>query len=68
VGVALQGSPKATLVLAGNACDPPGMNCVSAATNNGIQSNILSEQTKINSSMSFFKAYPIISVGVGYRF
>jgi hypothetical protein len=68
VGVALQGSPKATLVLAGNACDSPGMNCVSAATNSGIQSNILSEQTKINSSMSFFKAYPIISVGVGYRF
>jgi hypothetical protein len=68
IGVAFQGSPKATLGLGGNACDAPGVNCVSAATNSGIQSNIVSEQNKINSSMSFFKAYPIISAGFGYRF
>jgi hypothetical protein len=33
-----------------------------------VQSNITSEQTKINNSMSFFKVYPIISVGFGYKF
>jgi hypothetical protein len=66
-GVAFQGSPKATLALAGNACGAPGVNCV-PASNSGIQSNVVSEQTKINNSMSFFKAYPIISAGVGYRF
>lgn len=68
LGVAFQGSPKATLNLAGNVCDSPGINCRSVATDTAVQANILSEQTKINNSMSFFKAYPIISVGFGYSF
>jgi hypothetical protein len=67
-GAAFQGSPKAALNLAGNVCDSPGVNCRSVATDPTAQANILSEQTKINNSMSFFKAYPIISVGLGYKF
>ena len=66
-GVAFQGFPKATLNLAGNACPAPGVNCRSVADPT-IQAAIQSEQTKINSSMSFFKVYPIISVGLGYKF
>lgn len=68
MGVAFQGSPKATLGLSGNVCDSPGVNCRPAATDSGVQSNVISEQTKINNSMSFFKVYPIISVGFGYKF
>ncbi len=68
VGAAFQGSPKATLNLTGNVCDSPGVNCVPVATNAGVQANILSEQTKLNNSMSFFKVYPIISIGFGYKF
>jgi len=68
VGVAFQGSPKATLSLAGNVCDAPGVNCRPAATDSGVQSNIISEQNKVDNSMSFFKAYPIISLGFGYKF
>jgi hypothetical protein len=69
IGVAFQGSPKATLNFSGNVCDPPGnVNCRPAATDTGVQANVQSEQTKINNSMSFFKAYPIISVGFGYSF
>ena len=68
VGVAFQGSPKATLALAGTACDQTMTICRNAATDPTIQSNIVSEQSKINNSMSFFKAYPIISVGFGYKF
>ena len=67
MGVAFQGSPKATLALTGNACDAPGVNCRSV-TDPTIQNQIISEQTKINNSMSFFKVYPIISVGFGYNF
>jgi hypothetical protein len=67
-GVAFQGSPKATLGLAGNVCDSPGVNCRSVASDPTVQSQIVSEQNKLNSSMSFFKVYPIISVGVGYKF
>ena len=68
LGVAFQGSPKATLNLAGNVCNTDGTNCRSVASDSTVQANILSEQTKINNSMRFFKAYPIISVGFGYKF
>lgn len=70
-GVAFQGSPKATLNLTGNVCDqvqPVAVNCRPVATDTNVQSHIVSEQTKLNNSMSFFKVYPIISVGFGYSF
>lgn len=67
IGVAFQGSPKANLALAGSACDPTGINCRSVS-DPSIQSNIVSEQNKLNNSMSLFKAYPLISVGFGYKF
>jgi hypothetical protein len=66
-GVAFQGTPKATLNLNGTACTSPDVNCMSV-TSPQIQSGVLAEQTKINNAMSFFKAYPIISVGLGYKF
>jgi hypothetical protein len=68
IGVAFQGSPKATLGFAGSVCDQPGVNCRSVLTDSNVQSHIISEQNKINNDMSFFKVYPIISVGIGYKF
>jgi hypothetical protein len=68
LGAVFQGSPKASLNLAGNVCDSPGVNCRPVATDTNVQSHIVSEQTKLNNSMSFFKVYPIISVGFGYSF
>ena len=69
IGAAFQGSPKATLNLAGNVCTTaPGVNCVNAATDPTVQSNVIAEQNKVNNSMSFFKVYPIISLGVGTSF
>lgn len=66
-GVAFQGAPKATLTLAGSACDPTGVFCRSVSDPT-IRSNVVAEQNKVNNSMSFFKVYPIISVGIGYKF
>lgn len=66
-GVAFQGAPKATLNLNGTACTSPDVNCMSV-TSPQIQSGVLAEQTKIDNAMSFFKVYPIISVGLGYKF
>jgi len=70
IGVAFQGSPKATLNLAGDICSPPapGTGCIPVAQNPTALSQIVSEQTKLNNSMSLFKVYPIISSGVGYKF
>jgi len=68
LGVALQGSPRASLALAGSVCDSPGFNCRAIASDPTVRANVMSEQGKINNSMAFFKAYPIISVGLGYKF
>ena len=68
LGIAFQGSPQAALNLNGNVCDSPGVNCRNIASDPTVQANIQSEQSKINSNMSFFKVYPIISVGFGYKF
>lgn len=66
-GIVFQGSPKASLALTGSACDPTLLFCQSVS-NPTIQSNVVAEQNKVNNSMSFFKVYPIISVGIGYKF
>ncbi len=68
IGVAFQGSPKANLALAGSVCNAPGGFCRSVTSDPTVQSNVVSEQNKVNSDMSFFKAYPIVSVGIGYKF
>jgi hypothetical protein len=68
LGIAFQGSPKSTLNVAGNVCDAPGVNCRSAASDPTVQANVISEQGKINHSLSPLKVWPIISVGFGYKF
>lgn len=69
--VAYSGSPNASLSLSGLACAPgstSGGTCRNAATDPTIQSNIVGEQSSINSKMHFFKIYPVMSLGFGYAF
>lgn len=68
LGAVFQGSARTKLNLTGNACDAFGLNCVNAATDPTVQSNVVAEQTKINNKLSPFKYYPVISFGFGYRF
>jgi hypothetical protein len=68
VGIALQGRPNTTMVFGGNVCTSPGVNCTSADSNAEVQRNLVSEQRKINNSLSLLKVYPIISSGFGVRF
>jgi hypothetical protein len=67
MGVVFQGSPNAKLALNGTACDQSGV-CRNAATDPVVLSDIQAQQTKLNNDMSFFKYYPIISIGFGYKF
>jgi hypothetical protein len=67
-GVVAAGSPKTTLNLNGFACDPTGINCLDVATNSTIQGNVTAQQNKLNTNLSFFRAYPVISLGFGYKF
>jgi len=66
VGIVYQGAPKATLNLTGSACDPSGLNC-RTASDPTIQSHIPSEQRKINNDINFLQAYPIVSIGFGFK-
>jgi hypothetical protein len=68
VGAVFGGSPQSKLNLTGFACNTDGTNCRSVITDSGIQSNIAAQQNKLNSDMSFLKAYPVISLGFGYKF
>jgi hypothetical protein len=72
-GVVFESAPNATLNLSGSTC--LGLVCQNIASNSQIQSDIQSEQNKINNGTPPFdtvqkvlKYYPVISIGVGYRF
>lgn len=68
MGVVFEGSPRTSLNLKGTACDLTGTVCRNAATDPTIQSSIQSELVKIKDSLSPLKYYPVISVGLGYKF
>src|SRR5471030_716434 len=63
------GTPRANLNLAGSAClISPAIGCASTATDSNVQTSLLSEQTKLNSSLAPFKFYPVVSLGFSYKF
>jgi len=72
LGIAFQGSPKTTLSYSGNVCDAPSTsplpNCRPVATDATVQAHVISEEGKINHSLSPVKVWPVISVGFGYTF
>jgi len=68
-GVAFQGAPQTTLSLTGTACAiSPTAGCVNAATDPTVQSNVRSEQDKINDDLKMLKYYPVVSLGLSWRF
>ncbi len=68
IGAAYQGAPKTVLNLTGSTCDSGGLNCQPVATNASIQSDIASEQAKINKDTKIIRFYPLLSFGLSYRF
>lgn len=68
IGAVFQQAPKVTLSLAGTACPSGGGACVNAATDPTVQTNIASEEAKINKDLKFFRYYPVISFGFGWKF
>jgi hypothetical protein len=67
IGGIYTGAPTMALNLTGSACDSTGLNCSSIATTPAIESNVQAEKNKINHDMSFFKFYPVISIGFGVK-
>lgn len=68
-GVVFQGSAKTALSLGGMSClVSPTAGCVNTATDPNVQANLMSEQTKLNTELAPYKYYPVVALGVSYRF
>jgi hypothetical protein len=68
IGAAFVGTPSLDITLAGTACNSMGQNCVNAATDPGIQSNLNAQISKYRKDLDPLKVYPILSFGVSYNF
>lgn len=60
LGVLFQGTPETTLVNTG--CTAPAAMCA------GLAASVAKESSKLNDEVKDFKFYPVIRLGVGYKF
>jgi hypothetical protein len=67
IGAEYIGKPAITLNLSGTACQN-GINCQKVATDPMTQANIVAEQQKLNDDVAPLQFYPIVSIGVSYKF
>jgi hypothetical protein len=65
-GMAYQGSPNVKLTLSG-AAGPAGFPYVNVS-DPSIQSNLRKEEAILSNAMAAYRFYPIVSLGLGYRF
>lgn len=66
-GAVYTGTPKFTLNMSGSACDQNNQ-CGNLATDAEAQRDLEKERQSWNDTISQIKAYPIVSIGLGYRF
>jgi hypothetical protein len=68
-GIVFQGSPTTKLNLAGTACVVnPTTGCLNAGTDPTVQANVQNEQAKLNKDLDPLKYYPVLSVGISWKF
>jgi hypothetical protein len=70
LGVVFQGRPAGRLAFTGTACAENGRNCRDMATDPAIQRHVQNEEASLNDDLglSALRFYPVISLGVGFRF
>jgi len=71
IGAAFTGAPAFTLNMAGSACltsTPSPDTCGDVTTFDGFQSNLAAQRQKIVNDIAPFRVYPIVNLGVTYRF
>lgn len=66
IGAAFHGTPTIGIRLAGSACDQSGV--CGSVNSPEVQTALQQEIHKRNNQISWIKFYPILSMGVGYRF
>lgn len=68
IGAVYEGVPTAYVTTSGNIC-PAGQSCRPASTDPGFNQNLNTALRDVNSNLDrYARFFPIISVGVGYRF
>jgi hypothetical protein len=65
-GVAYPGAAQIGISLQGTACQADG--CANVATDAEAQKDVLLKQSQLNSELSKFQLYPIVSTGLAFRF
>jgi hypothetical protein len=69
IGVAFTGAPAFDLNMTGSACSSPDpATCSPVATNSEFKTNLAAERTKINNDIAPLRFYPIVNLGMTYRF
>jgi hypothetical protein len=70
LGVIFGGVPTGTLSFTGTACQPNGLNCRDMGTDPTIQSHIRAAEQELNDNkvLKLARFYPVISLGIGFRF
>lgn len=66
LGVAYTGTPRVHVALNGTACTFEG--CFDMSTNPETQQSLAKEVDKLNKDLKYLPLYPIVSIGLAYRF
>ncbi len=68
LGAAYVGDPKVGLNFSGSVCDAQQLGCESVQSDPEFQSDVAAERTKIQKDANYARFYPILSLGLAYRF
>jgi hypothetical protein len=68
-GVVFQGEPDFRLNLTGSACTlNPTIGCLNASSDPTVVANIQREEERIRTDLEPLKYYPVLSIGIGWKF
>ena len=67
-GVIFASAPVGTLAFTGTACQSNGQNCKDMATDATIQSHVKAAQADLNDKIKVLRFYPVLSLGLSFRF
>jgi hypothetical protein len=68
LGVVFSSAPVATMSFTGTICQTNGSNCRDAGNDATFQSRVRAEEADLNDTIKPFRFYPVLTLGVGFRF
>jgi len=68
LGVIFAGAPVGKLSFTGTACQTNGQNCKDIATDATIQGHVRNAEVDLNDTIKIVRFYPVLSLGLAFRF